>query len=96
MIKLNGGKGKPVKATFTLPVSETPEPVSVVGDFNQWDPLAHPLKKRSNGMRSVSVQLEPGARYTFKYLSDGGTWFTEPEAPHEANEYGETNSIITT
>ena len=96
MIKTTGGKGKPVKVTFTLPPSETPEPVSVLGDFNDWDPLAHPLKKRSNGTRSVSIELEPGRRYSFKYLSHGGTWFTEPEVEHQANEYGETNSIITT
>ena len=96
MIKIAGGKGKPVKVTFTLPLSETPEPVSVLGDFNEWDALAHPLKKRSNGTRSATVELESGRRYSFKYLSDGGTWFTEPDAEHEANEYGETNSVITT
>ncbi len=83
-----------VKVTFALPVSETPEAVSVCGDFNGWDPLAHPLKKRANGTRSVSLDLPPG-RYAFKYLSGSGTWFTDPEAhAHEANEYGETNSII--
>ena len=96
MIKTTGGKGKPLKVTFTLPLSETPEPVSVLGDFNDWDPLAHPLKKRSNGTRSATVELEPGNRYSFKYLSDGGTWFTEADAEHETNEYGETNSIIST
>jgi GTP-binding protein EngB required for normal cell division len=41
-------------------------------------------------------ELEPGRRYSFKYLSDGGTWFTEADAEHETNEYGETNSIIST
>lgn len=94
------GKGKAasapasIKVSFVLPVSETPEAVSVCGDFNGWDPLAHPLKKRANGTRSVSVELPPG-RYAFKYLSGSGTWFTDPEAHgHEANEYGETNSIL--
>ena len=84
---------RPVKVSFVLPVSETPEPVSVCGDFNDWDPLRHPLKKRANGTRSASVELPPG-RYAFKYLS-GGTWFTDPEAhAFHTNEYGETNSIL--
>ncbi len=83
----------PFKVSFVLPVSETPEPVSVCGDFNGWDPLAHPMKKRANSTRSVSIEVPPG-RYAFKYLS-GGTWFTEPAAhAQESNEYGETNSIL--
>jgi 1,4-alpha-glucan branching enzyme len=94
VIKVSKTKAGTRKVTFTLPLSETPEPVSVCGDFNGWDPLQHPLKKRANQTRSVSVEVDPG-RYAFKYLSDGGTWFTDPEADsHEANEYGETNSII--
>jgi len=97
VIKMSGGNGKPVKATFVLALSETPNPVSVLGDFNSWEPLAHPLKKRTNGTRSATVDLEPGNRYAFKYLSEGGTWFADPQAhAHEINEYGETNSIIQT
>jgi 1,4-alpha-glucan branching enzyme len=96
-----GGKGAKgaaapatVKVTFSLPLAEAPEPVSVCGDFNGWDHAAHKLVKRANGTRSVSVDLAPG-RYAFKYLTTNGTWFTDPEAHgHEANEYGETNSIL--
>ncbi len=88
------GAPTPVKVTFALPVSEVPEAVSVCGDFNGWDPLAHPLKRRANGTRSVSVELAPG-RYAFKYLTASGTWLADPDAHgHEPNEYGETNSIL--
>lgn len=98
MIKINRSSGDgTVKANFILPLSETPEPVSVVGDFNDWDALAHPLKKRSNGTRSTTLELERGERYSFKYLSDGGTWFNDPDAhAHDVNEFGETNSVIQT
>ncbi|MBW3574482.1 MAG: isoamylase early set domain-containing protein [Actinobacteria bacterium] len=98
MIKRNApSKNGKLKASFVLPLSETPEPVSVLGDFNSWDPLAHPLKKRANGTRSATVELEPSARYAFKYLSGSGTWFNDPEADaHDVNEYGETNSVLTT
>ena len=89
-----GGAGPATaKVTFSLPLAETPEPVSVCGDFNGWDPSAHPLRKRANGTRSVAVDVAPG-RYAFKYLTTNGTWFTDPETVHEANEYGETNSIL--
>ena len=59
--------------------------------------IAHPLKKRSNGTRSTTLELERGERYSFKYLSDGGTWFNDPDAhAHDVNEFGETNSVIQT
>ena len=86
-----------VKITFTLSLDDTPRPGSVLGDFNSWDSLAHPLKKRSNGTRSVSVVVPPGGRYTFKYLADVGTWFNDIEADaHDTNEYGQVNSVVQT
>lgn len=77
--------------TFVLP-GEVGS-VSIVGDFNAWDPYAHPLRKRSNGTRSVAVELEPGT-YAFRYLADGGVFFDEPDADTQGNGYGETHSVV--
>jgi 1,4-alpha-glucan branching enzyme len=82
-----------VRTTFA--VADPGRPVSVVGDFNGWDPLAHPMRKRSNGTRSVAVELVPGERYRFRYLADGGEWIDDPSADaHEANGYGGTHSVL--
>jgi 1,4-alpha-glucan branching enzyme len=84
-----------VKVTFVLPLSEAGLATSVVGDFNDWDPLAHPLRKRSNGTRSVTLEVPCGASYRFKYLSADGTWFCEPGADaHERNDFDVENSIL--
>lgn len=81
------------KVTFVLP-AETP-PVSVVGDFNGWDPAAHPMRRRSNGTRSVTVAVEPGQAYRFRYLADGGVFFDDPSADAiEPNGLGETHSVL--
>jgi 1,4-alpha-glucan branching enzyme len=66
-----------VRVTFALPVTE---PVSVVGDFNDWDPYAHPLRLRSNQTRSVSVTVPSGSTLRFRYLADGGRWFDDETA----------------
>ena len=96
MIKRAKDKGG-VRLTFVLSLQDTPEPVSVLGDFNNWDPHAHPLKKRANGTRSATVVVPAGGRYAFKYLADGGTWFTDTDADeHASNEYGQVNSIVVT
>lgn len=61
-----------VVLTFVQP-ADTP-PMSVVGTFNAWDPLAHPLRRRSNGTRSAKVVVPAGGELRFRYLVDGGVW----------------------
>ncbi len=87
MIKRSNGPADSVKVTFVVSAEQCDQPVSVVGDFNGWDPLATPLRKRSNGTRSATVELPAGGTYRFKYLADGGSWFCDsdidPAADHE-------------
>ena len=81
-----------VRVTFALPASEPPGAVSVVGDFNNWDPFAHPLRKRSNGTRSTVVTVAPGSTLRFRYLAEGGMWFDDDSA-YVADGHGATISV---
>lgn len=69
-----------VKITFSLPTDEPTGAVSVVGDFNNWDPSAHPLRVRSNQTRSASVTVPAGSTLRFRYLAEGGRWFDDDTA----------------
>lgn len=96
MLKRSVNGDAMVKVTFALPLDEVDQPVSVVGEFNDWDPLAHPLKKRSNGTRSVTVPLPEGRSFRFKYLTDDGRWLCEPDADATVgNDYAGEDSLIT-
>jgi 1,4-alpha-glucan branching enzyme len=68
-----------VTVTFVLDDTD-PGQVSVVGDFNDWTPGTHVFRKRSNGMRSVSMTLPAGEPVRFRYLAEDGRWFDEPAA----------------
>ena len=81
-----------VRVTFALPAAEPTGAVSVVGDFNNWDPFAHPLRKRSNGIRSTVVTAVPGSTLRFRYLAEGGHWFDD-EAAHTVDDHGATISV---
>jgi 1,4-alpha-glucan branching enzyme len=81
-----------VRVTFALPTSEPAGPVSVVGNFNNWDPFAHPLRKRSNGTRSTVVTAEPGSTLYFRYLGKDGHWFDD-EAAHAVDGQGAAISV---
>ena len=77
--------GKPtrsgaVRVTFVLPATEPAGSVSVVGDFNDWNPHAHPLRMRGNGVRSAVVTLPAGTTLRFRYLAEGGIWFDDETA----------------
>jgi 1,4-alpha-glucan branching enzyme len=69
-----------VRVTFVLPAAEPAGAVSVVGDFNDWNPYAHPLRKRANGVRSAVVTLPAGTTLRFRYLAEGGVWFDDDTA----------------
>ena len=74
--QLRNGK---MRVTFSLPADEPAGVVSVVGDFNAWQPGRHVLEGRSGRNRSVSVDLAPGTHH-FRYLATGGIWFDEEAA----------------
>jgi hypothetical protein len=63
----------------------------VVGDFNGWNPHAHPLRKRSNGARSAVVTIPAGATLHFRYLAEGGVWFDD----ETAGELGAQGATLT-
>ena len=66
-----------VRVTFVLAATVPAGAVSVVGDFNDWNPYAHPLRKRGNGIRSAVVTLAAGTTIRFRYLAEGGVWFDD-------------------
>lgn len=69
-----------VRITFVLPVGQPPGAVSVVGDFNDWNPFAHPLRRRGNGTRSAVVSVPAGSTILFRYLAENGLWFDDETA----------------
>ena len=73
------GRDGTVRVTFALPADEPCGAVSVVGDFNDWNPFTHPL--RANGTRSAAVTVPVGSMLRFRYLAEGGVWFDDETVP---------------
>ncbi|MFF0204474.1 isoamylase early set domain-containing protein [Streptomyces sp. NPDC005017] len=79
MLERKKVKGR-TQVTFVLPDDSPMGPVSVVGDFNHWNPAAHPLQTRGDGTRAAKVVLPVGGSHAFRYLADGGHWFDDDQA----------------
>jgi hypothetical protein len=77
-----------IRFVYVAPGAAT---VSVVGDFNQWNPTAMPLHRLSDGTWIVDVPLRAG-RYAYAFMVDGKI-VVDPAAPRADGEFGE-NSIL--
>ncbi len=70
------------KVTFKLNADQfaDAESVALLGEFNDWDPQALPMKKSKKGDFSASVTLDNDREYQFRYLVNGGTWLNDEAA----------------
>lgn len=81
------------RVTFEY-VFQTARTVSLVGDFNAWDPHALPMKKTTRGLWKVITRLDPGT-YHYKFVVDGQRWEEDPLNPNRlANDQGSCNSVL--
>ena len=79
------------KAKFELFAPDARE-VSLVGNFNQWNTLANPMKKDRKGMWKATLSLETG-RYEYRFFADGN-WENDPSCSCcVANEFGGENCV---
>ncbi len=86
-----------VKVTFSLPKDHSYGKVSVVGNFNDWDPMANPLTNRSKKVYSTSVTLEAEKQYEFRYLCEDGCWINDSEADnYKPSGFGSDNGVLLT
>lgn len=70
--------------------------VTLVGDFNNWDPSATPLVRVSSAGRwEAVVPLTPG-RYQFTFVVDDTRWVADPGLPKAVgDDFGQPTSVIT-
>ena len=87
--------GRSCRVTFELPAQINAESVALCGEFNEWDPTKHPLKRSRDGSFSLTVSLKPGREYRFRYLVDGERWENDWGADkYVPNEFGTEDSVI--
>src|SRR3954468_21245722 len=69
--------------------------VSLVGDFNDWDPTRAPMRSAHGGVWATVVALAPG-RYRYAFLINGVEWRADPAAPAARDdEFGSPSSVVT-
>jgi hypothetical protein len=68
--------------------------VSIVGDFNHWNPTTLPMRRSADGHTwEIEVKL-PVGRYSYAFLIDGA-FAPDPAAPRgSGDDFGTPNSVL--
>ena len=68
--------------------------ISLVGDFNEWDASATPMRQTASGVWSVSIPLSHG-RHVYAFVVNTARWVNDPGAPLAPEDgFGVRNSVV--
>ena len=67
--------------------------VALLGDFNEWDRFANPMKQQSNGRWRAELNIDGGS-YHFRYLVNDEIWLNDDDAPQVENPFGSDDSVL--
>ena len=83
------------RVTFDVLPDSNAKTATLCGEFNEWSAHAHPMKQRKDGRFSITVSLQAGRAYQFKYLLDGKHWENDGSADgYLFNPFGTENSLL--
>lgn len=95
LIKNYTKTGTTCRVTFKLPAEVGAETAVLCGEFNDWNPETNPMKKLKDGSFSLTLSLDVGQQYRFRYLLDGTRWENDWEADaYLPNEHGTEDSVV--
>lgn len=82
--------GKGIRFRLDAPAARV---VSIVGDFNGWNPSRGEMRRRDTGGWETIISLSPGI-WRYAFVVDG-TWVRPPDAPrYESDGFGGENGIL--
>ena len=80
------------KTSFQVAWPEA-DTVALVGNFNEWNEDATPMKKNRSGVWKADLALDEG-NYEFRYLVNGNEWRNDDDTASTPNVFGSYNSAF--
>jgi 1,4-alpha-glucan branching enzyme len=94
VIKSRAAKGK-ARVTFTVDPRVGAQAAAVCGEWNDWSADADVMHRDAEGGLSVTVDLDAGRAYRFRYLLDGQRWDNDRAADaYVRNDFGGDDSVV--
>ena len=94
MIKSRRAKDK-ASVTFTVDPRSGARTAAVCGEWNDWSAGADVMHRDAGGGFSLTVDLDAGRAYRFRYLLDGQRWDNDWAADaYVRNDFGGDDSVV--
>jgi 1,4-alpha-glucan branching enzyme len=87
------GPNKTLRAMNFICNAPQAQSVSLVGDFNEWNPAAHRMKQMPDGAWLTTVELKHG-HHRYAFLIDGALTLDPRAQGITRNDQGERVSLI--
>ncbi len=87
------GYHKPLRAVNFICHAFQAKTVSLVGDFNGWNPMAHPMKQMPDRSWLLSLELKHG-HHRYAFLVDGVLTLDPHAQGITRNDKGERVSLV--
>jgi len=87
------GGAKPMRAINFICNAPQAQSVSLVGDFNGWNPVAHAMNRMPDGAWLLTVELKHG-HHRYAFLVDGNLSLDPLAQGITRNDQGERVSLL--
>ena len=96
MLEKEASSNGMIRVTFRISKHIWADQVALIGEFNDWDPHAHLLQQIPLDTDwHITLELEMGHSYHFRYLVDGEHWMDDNQADgYELSPDGGVDSIV--
>jgi 1,4-alpha-glucan branching enzyme len=68
----------------------------LVGRFNEWNESVYRMQRSDDGMWSLTLELESGRKFQYRFRTNDGTWLKDPTGPHARHPFESETSLVST
>lgn len=95
LTKVYTKSGRKCRVTFHVPPDMRVSTVHLCGEFNDWNTCSHPLERQPDGSFSLTLKLNAGREYRYRYFIDGYRWTTDSAADGAVtNQHNTLDSVL--
>ena len=92
--KSTKGKNGKVRVTFAMSAQDCCDGLYLVGWFNEWDESVYRMERATDGNWSLTLELEPGCEYQYRFRTPDGKWLQDPAAAPTPAQFGLNSSFV--
>jgi Glycogen recognition site of AMP-activated protein kinase len=83
-----------VEVTFSMPGAESADHLYLVGWFDEWNESVYLMERTPRGDWALTLELEPGCEYEYRFRRADGTWLRDPSRPAGTTQWGLNTSFF--